>query len=251
MNYKVKEVADLVGISIRTLHHYDELGLLSPAKITEAGYRLYSEEDLEQLQQILFFKELGFSLKNIKEIINSPNFDREEALLQQRKFLQEKKRRLENMIETLDKTIKYTRGEINMSDREKFEGFDFSKNPYEQEAREKWGDQAVDQANKKLEKLTAEGKKELGNEADEIYRNLAALKDKVSPASPEAQAAIKKWFDYLNSNFGDYSLQAFKGLGQMYVADERFTRNIDQYGDGLAKFMCKAMEFFTDSNTRT
>ncbi|WP_088036681.1 MerR family transcriptional regulator [Evansella clarkii] len=250
MNYKVKEVADLVGISIRTLHHYDEIGLLSPAKITEAGYRLYSEEDLEILQQILFFKELGFSLKKIKEIINSPNFNREEALLQQRKFLQEKQQRLEKMIETLDKTIKYTRGEINMSDREKFEGFDFSKNPYEQEAREKWGDKAVDHANEKLEKLTVEGKKALGNEADEIYRKLAALKDKVSPASPEAQTAIKEWFDYLNINFGNYSLQAFKGLGQMYVADERFTRNIDQYGEGLAEFMCKAMELFADSNSR-
>ena len=133
---KVKEVADLVGISVRTLHHYDEIGLLIPDDTTGSGYRVYSDENLETLQQILFFRELGFPLKKIKEIIHNPSFDRQEALEIQHKMLLEKKNRLNKMIRTLEKTIQYSKGEIKMSNKEKFEGFDFSQNPYEQEARE-------------------------------------------------------------------------------------------------------------------
>ena len=133
---KVKEVADLVGISVRTLHHYDEIGLLIPDDTTGSGYRVYSDENLETLQQILFFRELGFPLKKIKEIIHNPSFDRQEALEIQHKMLLEKKNRLNKMIRTLEKTIQYSKGEIKMSNKEKFEGFNFSQNPYEQEARE-------------------------------------------------------------------------------------------------------------------
>jgi DNA-binding transcriptional MerR regulator len=139
MTLKVKEVADLVGISVRTLHHYDEIGLLNPGKITDSGYRLYSDENLETLQQILFFRELDFPLKKIKELITSPSFNRLEALELQRKMLLEKRNRLDKMIATIDKTSQHTKGEIQMSNKEKFEGFDFSNNPYEKEARERWG----------------------------------------------------------------------------------------------------------------
>src|SRR5699024_12514599 len=109
---KVKEVADLVGISVRTLHHYDDIGLLNPKEITDAGYRVYSDENLETLQQILFFKELDFPLKKIKEIIDNPAFDRQEALKRQHKMLLEKKRQLQKMIETIEKTIQHSKGEI-------------------------------------------------------------------------------------------------------------------------------------------
>ncbi|ASB67653.1 Mercuric resistance operon regulatory protein [Bacillus velezensis] len=103
MGMKVKEVAELIGVSIQTLHHYDQIGLLTPQETTDSGYRLYSEENLEQLQQILFFKELDFSLKEIKEIINSPSFNRREALLLQKKMLIEKRNRVDKMIETIDR----------------------------------------------------------------------------------------------------------------------------------------------------
>lgn len=106
---KVKEVAELVGISVRTLHHYDEIGLLGPEKTANSGYRVYSEKDLETLQQILFFKELGFSLKKIKEIIHSPSFDRQKALEAQHRMLLEKRRRLDQMIRTIEKTIKHAK----------------------------------------------------------------------------------------------------------------------------------------------
>src|SRR5690625_4451161 len=101
MDMKVKEVAELVGVSIRTLHHYDQIGLLTPKEITDSGYRLYSEENLETLQQILFFKELGFALKEIKKIINSPSFNRQEALILQRKMLIEKRNKVDKMLETM------------------------------------------------------------------------------------------------------------------------------------------------------
>jgi DNA-binding transcriptional MerR regulator len=247
MAMKVKEVADLVGISVRTLHYYDEIGLLTPEETTESGYRLYSDENLETLQQILFFKELGFPLKKIKEIINSPSFDRHEALVLQRKMLLEKRKRLDKMIATIEKTIQHMKGEIQMTNKEKFEGFDFSHNPYEQEARELWGDEAVDKANAKLGNMTKEEQEAMTKEMNSIYQKLASLRNG-SPESDEAQAAIKEWYDFLNNNFGNYSLEAFKGLGQMYVDDVRFTKNIDQFGEGLAKFMRDAMAVFADKN---
>lgn len=241
---KVKEVADLVGVSVRTLHHYDEIGLLIPDKTTESGYRLYSDENLETLQQILFFKELGFPLKKIHEILTSPTFNRKEALEVQRNMLLEKRNRLNKMIETVEKTIQHMKGEIHMSNQEKFEGFDFSHNPYEQEAREKWGDQAVDEANEKAKNMTSFDQEKF----NEIYRNLASLRH-LSPHSKEAQDGIHEWFDFLNK-FGNYSLEAFKGLGQMYIDDERFTKNIDQFGEGLALFMRDAMTVYADANKK-
>ncbi|NLJ96315.1 MAG: MerR family transcriptional regulator [Clostridiales bacterium] len=237
---KVKEVADLVGISVRTLHHYDEIGLLTPEKTTDAGYRIYSEENLETLQQILFFKELGFPLKKIKEIIDSPTFERQEALELQRKALLEKKERLNKMIVTIEKTIKHWKGEIQMSIEEKFEGFDFSNNPYEEEARKRWGDKAVDAANEKTKSFTLSDQEKLS----EIYLNLASIRH-LPPDSIEAQEAIKEWYIFLNK-MGNYPPEVFKGLGRMYVDDERFTKNIDKLGEGLAAFMCEAMAVYAD-----
>lgn len=240
---KIKEVADLVGISVRTLHHYDEIGLLVPDDTTEAGYRIYSDENLEMLQQILFFKELDFPLKKIKEIIERPTFERQEALEIQHGMLLDRKSRLEKMIRTIEKSLQYEKGEITMSNKEKFEGFDFSHNPYEQEAREKWGDKAVNQANEK-----AKGMTEFDQERfNEIFRHLAELRQ-LEPASIEAQNGIDKWFKYLNTMGNSYSLEAFKGLGQMYIDDPRFTKNIDKFGEGLAIFMRDAMAVYADKN---
>jgi DNA-binding transcriptional MerR regulator len=125
-------------------------GFVFAVVATVSGYRVYSNDNLETLQQILFFKELGLPLKKIKEIINSPSFNRQEALILHQKMLLEKRHRLDQMISTIDKTIKHMKGEIVMSNKDKFEGFNFSSNPYGQEARERWGDKAIDDANAKI-----------------------------------------------------------------------------------------------------
>jgi|SRR5690625_46456 len=239
---KVKEVADLVGISVRTLHHYDHIGLLTPETTTDSGYRIYSDHNLETLQQILFFRELDFPLKKIKEVIYSPSFNREEALEMHRRMLLKKRSQLDKMIQTIDKTMQHTKGEIDMSDKEKFAGFDFSHNLCEQEARERWGDKTVDESDAKIK----ENKEAFQEEFNAIYRDLATIRHE-EPDSDIAQKGIKVWYDFLNK-MGNYSMDAFEGLGQMYVADERFTQNIDQFGEGLAVFMCDAMAVYAKNN---
>ncbi|GIP63465.1 MerR family transcriptional regulator [Virgibacillus pantothenticus] len=240
---QVKEVADLVGISIRTLHHYDAIGLLKPQHTTRAGYRIYTDSELERLQQILFFKELGFPLKNIKEILDNPSFDQVEALEKHRERLLAKRRQIDTMLETIQKTIRHTKGELTMSNQERFAGFDFSSNPYEQEARERWGDKAVDKANANINELNK--RENLEQTINDLYHRLAAIR-KEDPASEIAQKRIGEWFHLLNE-IGTYSLDAFKGLGQMYVEDDRFRKNIDQFGEGLASFMRDAMVIYADS----
>ncbi|RJE86110.1 MerR family transcriptional regulator [Paenibacillus sp. 1011MAR3C5] len=242
---KVKEVAKLVGISVRTLHHYDEIGLLIPDQLTEAGYRVYSERNLEQLQQILFFRELGFPLKKIKEIVTSPDFDRLEALKLHEQMLVEKKKHIDMLLQTVAKTIQHAKGEVHMSHKEKFQGFDFSSNPYEQEARERWGDKAVDESNAKAAQMKKDGQMEKFQEdMNQLYARLADLRH-TDPSSEAAQQSIGEWYAML-SKMGSYSPEAFKGLGQMYVDDQRFTKNIDQFGEGLAVFMRDAMAIYAD-----
>lgn len=240
---KIKEVANLVGISVRTLHHYDEIGLLSPDEVTESGYRLYSQNNIDDLQHILFYRELDFPLKKIKEIMSSPDFDQEKALQLHRKMLTERRNQIDQMIVTIERTLRSKKGEIQMSNKEKFSGFDFTGwNKHEDEARERWGDQVVDDA-----AAHVKGKeKELGDQMNQIYRDLAAVRH-LDPSSKEAQEAIHEWYSFLK-NIGTYSLDAFAGLGEMYVADERFTKNIDQFGAGLSEFMRDAMKEYATQN---
>ncbi|MDG5471947.1 MerR family transcriptional regulator [Jeotgalibacillus sp. ET6] len=244
MAFKIKEVADLVGISVRTLHHYDEIGLLIPDQLSQTGYRLYSEENLETLQQILFFRELDFPLKKIKEMMNQPDYNRQEALELHRKLLLEKHKRLDQLLFSIDKTILHMKGEIKMSQKEKFEGFDFSHNPYEKEARERWGDEKVDEAKEKTDKLTALEQQNMQNEMEELYRQIASVRHGAADGE-EAQKLIHQWYLWLNK-VGNYSLQAFKGLGEMYMNDERFTKNIDQFGEGLSEFLRQSMAVYAD-----
>lgn len=247
MTMKINEVAKLVGISVRTLHYYDEIGLLKPAAKSAAGYRLYTDENLATLQQILFFKELGFPLNTIKELIYSPTFDRLKALQLQRELLLKRKAQIEEMLETLERTIQFEKGEIEMTNEEKFKGFNFKHNPYEAEARERWGE-AVDASNESLQAMSPEEQQQLADEMIAIFTKLATLKDQ-SPASAEAQAVIAEWYQLLTKTMGDtLSLDVFQSLGEMYVLDRRFTQNIDQFGEGLAQFMSRAMTLYAKNN---
>lgn len=245
---KVKEVANLVGISVRTLHHYDAIGLLVPDHTTEAGYRVYSPNNLERLQQILFFRELGFPLKEIQAIVTSPTFDRLKALEQHRQMLLAKRHHLDELLQTVARTIQHAKGEMHMSTAEQFKGFDFSHNPYEQEARQRWGNEVVDASNAKLKAVADQGNMQaMQDEMNALYRDLAEIRH-ADPASEAAQTAIERWY-LLLQRMGNYSLEAFKGLGQMYVDDVRFTQNIDQFGAGLAVFMRDAMAIYADRHS--
>lgn len=242
---RTKELADIAGISVRTLHYYDTIGLLSPEIDRENGYRNYSDQDVSTLQQILFFRQLNFKLTQIKDILNSPKYHQTEALLEQKDIILKEQTRLNNILKLIDKTIQAERGEITMKNEEKFSGVDFSHNPYEQEAREKWGDEKVEQANQNLKKM---GAKEAEREFDEIYTQLADLRH-LDPESDAAQQEIGKWYDFLNK-VGEYTPEMFKNLGEMYTADERFTKNIDKYGDGLAEFMKEAMTVYYEQHKK-
>lgn len=241
------EVAKITGVSVRTLHHYDTISLLSPSRNPENGYREYSDNDMDRLQQILFFKECGFSLAQIKELLSSPNFDREQAFALQRKFLLHEKGRIELMLETLEKSVQNMKGKMTMSIKDKFHGFDFTNNPYEDEARRIWGDKVVDESNAHLKSLSQNEQAAIAKGMDDLFTDLAKIRHE-APESATAQAAMAKMYNHFNTNFGcRYSLEAFAGVGQMYVTDERFTVNVDKYGDGLSKFLAEAMKIYAES----
>lgn len=239
---KVSEVAKLTGVSVRTLHYYDGIGLLKPASVAENGYRFYSDGNLQQLQQILFFRELDFNLQEIKQFLTDPNFNAIEALEVHRRTLMKKQDRLIKLVQTIDQTILDEKGALKMTNEERFAGFNFDDEKYEQEAREKWGDEAVDNTNEKLKNNA-----DMQDRMNERFRALAEIRH-MEPSSDEAQAEIARWFDDLNQ-IGNYSLAAFQGLGETYVGDERFKENIDQFGTGLAEFMCEAMKVFAENQS--
>lgn len=252
MLYKVKEVADMVGTSVRTLHHYDQIGLLKPESVTTAGYRLYADHHLERLQQILFFKELGFSLHEIKEILDSPGFDRKRALLVQKDLLLMQKDRLERIIRSVEKTLESMEGGKKLTGKEMFEPFDMSKieehqQKYADEVKERWGNtQAYRESQEKTSKYSKEDWDQIMAKQDEIYRNLANLVEQ-GPADPDVQVLVAQKRQFITDNFYNCTLEIFRGLGEMYVTDERFTATIDKYRPGLAQFVRDAISIYCDN----
>ncbi|MGD9676903.1 MAG: MerR family transcriptional regulator [Vulcanibacillus sp.] len=255
MRYKVKEVADIVGISVRTLHHYDQIGLLKPESITNSGYRLYSDNDLERLQQILFLKELEFSLHKIKNILDSPNFNRQDALKIQKILLIEKKERLTKVIGSIDKTLESIEGGLKMSKKEMFEAFDMTileehQKEYANEVKQKYGESvAYKESQNKTSKYAKDDWSRIMEDAGKIYDDITNLMDK-GPSDPQVQNAIELWRKHINDNFYTCTLEIFRGLGDLYVDDERFTKNIDKYRIGLAEFMREAMHIYCDNQER-
>lgn len=242
MELKINEVAKLTGITVRTLHYYDEINLLKPSKITEAGYRLYDEEAIATLQQILFFKELDFPLNEIKDIITSPEFDRIKALKKHKELLIKKRGRIDKLIKLVDKTIE---GEDNMS----FEEFDMSeiesvKKKYAKEVKERWGSSdAYAESEKKAKGYNKEQWQQIDKESKKILKAFADNMDK-APDSKEVQELVSNWQNFITERFYKCSNEILQGLGAMYSADERFKKNIDRNGKGTAEFMSKAIEFY-------
>lgn len=242
----IKELAQISGLSVRTLHHYDRVGLLCPARDPQNSYRVYTRKELDRLQQILLFRACGFPLDTIRQLLDSPDFDQAAAFELQKKALLYEQKRLTGMLDTLNKSIDTMKGKMSMTDKEKFQGFDFSSNPYEQEARERWGDEAVNQSKQKLDSFSQKKKLDLQEGMDALFARLAGLRHQ-APEGEKAQAAMADMYSFFNSNFGmHYSPEAFAGLGEMYTEDERFTKNIDRFGSGLSMFLKEAMRVYAD-----
>lgn len=238
------EVASLTGVSVRTLHHYDKIGLLCPGRNPENGYREYDERDLDRLQQILFFKECGFPLAHIQKLLGSPFFDREKAFRLQKKYLLHEKKRIDAMLNTLNNTMQSMKGETTMTQEEKFGGFDMSHNPYEEEARRLWGDEAIDRSNARIAAMSTDEQNAISKGMDDLFVELAAIRME-APGSDVAQKAMDTMYRHFNQNFGcQYTLEAFADVGQLYINDPRFTENVDQYGEGLSKFLAEAMRIY-------
>lgn len=240
----VKEVSKLTGVSIRTLQYYDKIGLLHPTLRTEAGYSLYEDADLELLQQILLFRELEFSLKEIKEILSSPAFDKNKALSQQIELLTLKKEHLENLIQ-FAREIQSTGGEI-MS----FKAFDTSKiEEYAKQAKEQWGHTV--EYKEYEEKSKNRSKEEYNTIRDDfvkLYKTFGEMKT-MNPESAEVQNQVKKLHDYISENLYSCSMDRLLSLGEMYSENEEFTRNIDHVGGiGTAGFVTEAIRVYCEKN---
>lgn len=248
--YKVKEVSDLTGISIRMLHHYDKINLLKPSNLSEAGYRLYSDGDLEVLQQILIYRELDFSLKEIREILDDKNFDLKDALISQKKLIIEKRNRLNKIIDTIENTIKHVEEETSMSKKGMFEGLNVNKHikKYEKEVEEKYGEnEAYKESKKRTVKYSKEDWNNINSEIDILYKELAKLKDR-DVSDENVQELVNQWRMLISNNFYNCTIEIFRGLADMYIYDERFTKNIDKYGEGFTEFLSEAMKYYCDKN---
>ena len=219
----VNELATAANISVRTLHHYDAIGLLKPSLITESGYRLYDDAALERLYLILLFRELEFPLKDIRKIIRSPGFDRSKALDQQIGLLKLKKEHIENLIDLAERIKETEVGTLS------FDAFDTGKlEKYAAQAKASWGTTpAYQEYEKKSKNRTEEETRDISRGLMDIFAEFGAIRN-TDPASEAAQALVKKLQKYITDNFYDCTKDILRGLGEMYVLDERFRSNIDK-----------------------
>ncbi len=253
MEYTVQKLAALAGVSARTLRYYDEIGILKPARVNSSGYRIYGQAEVDRLQQILFYRELGVNLESIKDIVTSPAFDGAAALKEHHEKLLEKREQLEILIANVEKTIALTEGRVSMSNKEKFEGFkkkmiEDNEKKYGKEVRQKYGNDTVEKSNAKLANMTEEQYGEVTRLAEEVNSTLAEAFKTGDPAGELAQKAAELHKKWLTFYWTEYSGEAHAGLAQMYVDDERFTAYYDKEVPGTAEFLRDAIFIYTGMN---
>jgi MerR family transcriptional regulator, thiopeptide resistance regulator len=239
MSLTVSQVARLAGVSVRTLHHYDEIGLLRPSGRSEAGYRLYESVDLQRLQQVLFFKELGFPLEEITRIVGDPGFDLRAALLMQRQLLTERADRVHALLRAVDAALESLEKGTTMTKEEMFEVFgDFDPSKYEDEAQQRWGNtDAYKESARRTARYTKQDWVKIKAEGEEIQQALAAHLDAGrAPTEPAVMEVAERHRSYISRWFYPCSHEIHRGLGELYVNDPRFTANIDRLRPGLAQF---------------
>lgn len=249
MEYSINKLSKLAGVSARTLRYYEEIGLLSPKRISSNGYRVYGQTEVDLLQQILFFRELGMPLNAVKEVVTASDYDGTAALRTHLLALRARREQLDRLILNVEKTIAATKGEVTMSDKEKFEGFkqkliDENETQYGREIREKYGDAAVDASNAKMMGMSAEQYQYVQGLSDRINSTLKAAHEQGDPAGRLAQEACalhKEWLGYFWSH---YSKEAHLGLAQTYVDDPRFKKYYDDIAEGCAAFLYRALQIY-------
>ncbi len=247
----MQKLSRLGGVSTRTLRYYDEIGILKPARINSSGYRIYGSKEVDMLQQILYYRELGISLDNIKKIITASTFDKTIALIGHRKKLLEKRQQLDLLIETVDKSIANAEGKILMNDKEKFTGFkkklvDDNEKAYGKEIREKHGDEAVNKSNIKLKKMTQDECEEVTRLGHEVLETLKEAYQTSDPNGELAQKCADLHRRWLSFYWDRYSKEKHANLVQMYVDDERFKTYYDNVQPGGAEFLRDAVFIYTN-----
>lgn len=241
--YSVNQLAKLAGVTVRTLHHYDKIGLLKPAVRTEKNYRHYGREELLRLQQILFYKALGFPLEDIKAIMEDPGFDLIRALQSHKEALQEESQRIAQLLRTINKTIDNLKNNKEMKDEEMYEGL----KPAEREARrkevsERWGADELKKSEDRVRKMGKEGLAKAKAEGEAINKKLASLMD-LDPADRQVQAVVARHFEHLQV-FTPIGKERYLGLGKLYTEDDRFRAHYDQHATGLADFLYQGIKIF-------
>ena len=241
----IGEAAKTAGVSVRTLHHYDQIGLLSPNKMSEGGYRLYGPKELARLEQILFFRELEFSLEDIRNILTDPAYDEREAMLRQLALMEKKRERLDALILRLRRAAKGDKApQFAAFDREEI---DRMKNEYAKEVRERWGNtSAYAQSEKKQAGYSQGDYASMEAEMNALMAEFAAVRGK-NPADKAVQALVEQWKACISKWCYDCTDEILDGLGKMYVCDERFMANIDKHGAGTAQCMSEAIAAYIDA----
>ena len=241
--YSVKQLSKLAGVSVRTLHHYDQIDLFKPAFRSEKGYRFYERNELLLLQQILFYRELGFSLQDIHAIINDTDFDMAEALMNHKKELKSQLSRIKLLLKTVDKTIFELKNKQTMTDQEIYEGFTSQQvETMRQEVKAKWGEKQLLASEERIRKMGKEGWNDLKAKGEEINQLLADLMD-LEPSHIQVQQAVGLHFKQMNAYY-EVSKERYLGLADMYVKDERFKVYYEKYREGLALFLKSAITVF-------
>ncbi|MDI3406776.1 MerR family transcriptional regulator [Streptomyces cavernicola] len=239
MSYSVGQVAEFAGVTVRTLHHYDEIGLLVPSERNRAGHRRYSDADLDRLQQILFYRELGFPLDEVAALLDDPDANPREHLRRQHRLLTERIARLQKMAAAVETAMEAKKMGINLTPEEKFEVFgDHDPDQYEEEVEQRWGDtEAYAESKRRQASYTKEDWLRIQREGDEVTRRFVALMEAgVAPDSEEAMDAAEEHRQWMCRNHYECSHELHSCIGEMYVSDQRFTVNIDKTKPGLAAY---------------
>jgi MerR family transcriptional regulator, thiopeptide resistance regulator len=247
--FTVKQLSKLAGVTPRTLHHYDDIGLLKPSRIGENGYRYYGEEALLKLQQILFYRELDMSLEEIRKIMGRRDFDLLTALQSHREALQKKAARLNQLLVTVDNTIQHIKGEKLMSQKGLFKGFsEEEQEKLAQEAEQMYDPETVRESNRKWKAYSKEKKDAILAEGNAIYTDMIAAMPK-GASSPEVQAIVERWRRHMDY-FWTPNLDQLLGLASMYNDDPKFKANFDDMHPKLAEFMREAVTVYVNARIK-